>query len=139
VQLVADLKIDGETIPARDLSVTTRAENYDAYQSVELDECKEGGTAVRVIGEQGWIVFKDADLGNGATAFVARLSSEQQGGVLEVRLGAPDGIIAGRVELAQGGAQRWSTVQVELTGASGVQDVFLVLPAGARVRHFEVR
>ncbi|MEI2283063.1 glycoside hydrolase family 3 C-terminal domain-containing protein [Paenibacillus polysaccharolyticus] len=138
VQLVADLKIDGEIIPARDLSVTTRAENYDAYRSVELDECKEGGTAVRVIGEQGWIAFRDADLGNGATTFEARLSAEQQGGVLEVRLGTPDGALAGRVELAQSGAQQWSTVEVELTGASGVQDIYLILPTGVRVRHFEV-
>ena len=139
VQLVADLKVEGEIIPARDLSVTTRAENYDAYRSVELDECKEGGTAVRAIGEQGWIVFRDADLGNGATALVARLSAEQRGGMLEVRLGAPDGALAGRVELTQGSAQQWSTVQVELTGASGVQDVYLMLPAGVRVRHFEIR
>ncbi|MBR2564440.1 MAG: glycoside hydrolase family 3 C-terminal domain-containing protein [Paenibacillus sp.] len=139
VQLVADLQVDGETIPPRHLGITTRAENYDAYQGVELDECKEGGTAVRVIGEQGWIAFKEADFGNGATALEARVSSEQQGAVLEVRLDAPDGTIAGRVELAQGGAQQWSTVRAELSGAEGIQDVYLLLTSGIRICHFEMR
>ncbi|WP_342553184.1 glycoside hydrolase family 3 C-terminal domain-containing protein [Paenibacillus sp. FSL R7-0652] len=139
VQLVADLKVVGETIPARNLSVSTRAENYDAYQGVELDECKEGGTAVRVIGERGWIAFKDADLGSGMTVLEARVSAEQEDGVLEVRLGAPDGAIAGRLELARGGAQQWQSVKAELTGAAGLQDVYLVLTAGVRIRHFEIR
>lgn len=139
VQLVADLTVEGETIPARNLGVATRAENYDAYLGVDLDESKEGGSAVRVVGEQGWIAFKDADLGSGAAAIEARVSAEQAGAVLEVRLGSPDGTLAGRVELAQGEAQQWSTVKAELTGASGAQDVYIVLSAGVRISHFEIR
>ncbi|WP_426333648.1 glycoside hydrolase family 3 C-terminal domain-containing protein [Paenibacillus silvae] len=139
VQLVAELKVAGEAIPARNLSVTTRAENYDAYRNVELDECKEGGTAVRVTGEQAWIAFKDADLGSGASVLEARVSAEQPGAVLEVRLGAPDGTLAGHAKLTASGAQQWSTVKAELTALAGVQDVFLLMSAGVRVRHFEIR
>ena len=86
-----------------------------------MDESKEGGSAVRVVGEQGWIVFKDADLGSGAVAIEARVSAEQAGAALEVRLGSPDGTLAGHVELAQGEAQQWSTVKAELTGASELE------------------
>ena len=138
VQLVADLTVQGEIIPPRNLGVATRAENYDAYFGVDLDESKEGGTSVRVIGEQGWIAFKDADLGGGAAVLEARVSSEQANAVLEVRLGASDGALAGRVELAQGEAQQWSTVKANLQGVHGQQDVYLVLSAGVRVSHFEI-
>lgn len=139
VQLVADLTVEGETIPARNLAVATRAENYDAYLGVDLDESKEGGSAVHVVGEQGWIAFKDADLGSGVAAIEARVSAEQAGAVLELRLGSPEGTLAGRVELAQGEAQQWSTVKAELTGAAGKQDVYIVLSAGVRISHFEIR
>ncbi len=139
IQLVADLTVEGETIPARNLSVSTRAENYDAYLSVDLDESKEGGAAIRVLGEQGWVLYKDADLGNETTELEARVSSEQEGAVVEVRLGAPDGTLAGRIELAQGGAQQWSSVKAELTGATGVQDVYILLSAGVRLSHFQIQ
>ncbi|OMF66452.1 glycoside hydrolase family 3 C-terminal domain-containing protein [Paenibacillus sp. FSL R5-0766] len=139
VQLVADLTVEGEIIPARNLAVATRAENYDAYLGVDLDESKEGGSAVRVVGEQGWIAFKDADLGNGAATIEARVSAEQAGAVLEVRLGSSEGTLAGRVELAQGEAQQWSTVEAQLTGAAGTQDIYIVLSAGVRISHFEIR
>ncbi|MDQ0172497.1 glycoside hydrolase family 3 C-terminal domain-containing protein [Paenibacillus tundrae] len=139
IQLVADLTVEGETIPARNLSVSTRAENYDAYLSVDLDESKEGGTAIRALGEQGWVLYKDADLGSETTELEARVSSEQEGAVVEVRLGSPDGTLAGRTELAQGGAQQWSSVKAELTGATGVQDVYILLSAGVRLSHFQIR
>lgn len=58
IQLVADLTVDGETIPARNLSVVTRAENYDAYFGVDLDESKEGGTSVRVTGSTDGLLSK---------------------------------------------------------------------------------
>ncbi|MGR6546325.1 glycoside hydrolase family 3 C-terminal domain-containing protein [Paenibacillus tundrae] len=139
IQLVADLTVEGETIPARNLSVSTRAENYDAYLSVDLDESKEGGTAIRALGEQGWVLYKDADLGSETTELEARVSSEQEGAVVEVRLGSPDGTLAGRTELAQGGAQQWSSVKAELTGATGVQDVYILLSAGVRLSQFQIR
>ncbi|WP_145044542.1 glycoside hydrolase family 3 C-terminal domain-containing protein [Paenibacillus xylanexedens] len=139
IQLVADLTVEGETIPARNLSVSTRAENYDAYLSVDLDESKEGGTAIRALGKQGWVLYKDADLGSETTELEARVSSEQEGAVVEVRLGAPDGTLAGRTELAQGGAQQWSSVKAELKDATGVQDVYILLSAGVRLSHFQIR
>ncbi|MCG7378430.1 glycoside hydrolase family 3 C-terminal domain-containing protein [Paenibacillus sp. ACRSA] len=139
IQLVADLTVEGETIPARNLSVSTRAENYDAYLSVDLDESKEGGTAIRALGERGWVLYKDADLGSETTELEARVSSEQEGAVVEVRLGSPDGTLAGRTELAQGGAQQWSSVKAELTGASGIQDVYILLSAGVRLSQFQIR
>lgn len=139
IQLVADLSVDGETIPPRNLAAATRAENYDAYAGVDLDESKEGGTAVRVTGEQGWIAFKDADLGSGAAAFEARVSAELDHAAIEVRLDAPDGPLAGRAEASKGGAQQWSTVKAELQGASGQRDVYIVLSAGVRISYFEIR
>ncbi|MNW68143.1 Carbohydrate binding module (family 6) [compost metagenome] len=58
--------------------------------------------------------------------------------MLEVRLGAPDGTLAGHAELAASGAQQWSTVKAELTAPAGVKDVYLLMSAGVRVRHFEI-
>ncbi len=62
----ATITIDGETIPPRNLSLQTRAENYDDYADVYLDESKEGGTAVRLSQSEGWIKFTDIDWSNGS-------------------------------------------------------------------------
>ncbi|MDO3409820.1 glycoside hydrolase family 3 C-terminal domain-containing protein [Saccharibacillus sp. CPCC 101409] len=124
----AELNVAGETIPPRDLTQPTKAINYDAYEGVLLGECREGGSAVEVSPEResGWISFKDAEFGGGASALTLRAASVS-GGTIEIRLGGPEGTLAGTASVDAGGAHQWNDVQADLTGVSGRQDVYVIL------------
>ncbi|MBD2872516.1 glycoside hydrolase family 3 C-terminal domain-containing protein [Paenibacillus arenilitoris] len=133
----ATIAIEGERIPARDLSVRTRAENYDDYAGVYLDESKEGGTCVRPTGTEGWIAFADADWSNGSSVLEARVSGGAEGGSLTVRIG---GELAGSAEIAAGGEQEWRTIRIELSPiASLAGDLVIALKGDVRLSAFNVR
>ena len=83
--------------------------------------------------------FQRCRSGDQAAVIEARVSSEQPGAALEVRLDAADGTLAGRVDIAQSGAQQWSTVKADLQGAAGQRDIYIILSAGVRISHFEIR
>lgn len=122
----ADLEVQGETIPPRDLTQPVKAINYDAYEGVLIGECREGGSAAEVSGQSGWIAFEDAEFGAGANTVKLRAAS-QTAGSIEIRLQSPDGPLAGRAELKAGGAQEWRDYTAEVSGVNGRQDVYLVL------------
>ncbi|WBB59033.1 glycoside hydrolase family 3 C-terminal domain-containing protein [Streptomyces sp. WMMC500] len=138
----AELAVDGETVPPRDLRRTTRAENFDDYAGVRLvDESKPRGTAVGAESAGAWLLFADADLRGGARRLVARVAKESPGdGALEVRLGGPDGRLAGRVPVPSTGSRyTYTEVTAALKGASRRQDVYLVLSEGLRLSEFSLR
>ncbi|GGN94667.1 glycoside hydrolase family 3 C-terminal domain-containing protein [Saccharibacillus kuerlensis] len=122
----AALEVSGETIPPRDLTQPTKAINYDAYDGVILGECHEGGSAIEVTGDAGWIAFKDAEFGAGAESLTIRTASAG-GGTVDVRLGSPEGQLVGTASIEVGGVQQWNDVSVSLNGVSGREDVYLVL------------
>ncbi|MEV0902095.1 glycoside hydrolase family 3 C-terminal domain-containing protein [Actinoplanes sp. NPDC049802] len=132
----ATLAVKGETIPARDLSVPTRAETFDAYAGVKLlDESKASGTVVGAQGAGDWIAFEDAAL-RGGTTFTARASGS---GTVEVRLGSPKGRLLGTAALpGTGDVYRYATVTATLARFSGRQDVYLVPSPGLRLATFSI-
>ncbi|GGN69481.1 beta-glucosidase [Actinoplanes lobatus] len=132
----ATLAVQGETIPVRDLSVTTRAETFDAYAGVKLlDESKASGTVVGASAAGDWIAFEDAAL-RGGTTFTARASGA---GTIEVRLGSPTGRLLGTATLADtGGVYTYATVTATLARFSGRQDVYLVPGPGLRLATFSI-
>ncbi|MFI6938946.1 glycoside hydrolase family 3 C-terminal domain-containing protein [Streptomyces sp. NPDC050418] len=136
------LDVQGETVPPRDMSLATRAENFDDYEGVRLvDETKPRGTAVGAESSGAWLLFADADLRSGARRLTARVAKETSGdGVIEVRLGAPDGRLAGRVTVPSTGSRyTYTDVTASLTGATRRQDVYLVLGEGLRIADFSLR
>ncbi|KOR76671.1 glycoside hydrolase family 3 protein [Paenibacillus solani] len=134
LQETAVLQVDGETIPPRILHEPVRAVNYDDYQDVFLDECREGGESIRITGDSGWIAFHDVDLGDASRMFEARVSGHIQGGEVVIRTGSPDGPAAGSCNiLPTGGRQAWTTVQAELTGLTERADVFLIMKGEVQI------
>ncbi|AUH42759.1 glycoside hydrolase family 3 protein [Streptomyces sp. CMB-StM0423] len=137
----AELAVDGETVPPRDLRRTTRAENFDDYAGVRLvDESKPRGTAVGAESAGAWLLFADADLRRGARRLVARVAKESPGeATLEVRLDAPDGQVAGRAAVRSTGSRyAYEDVTVVLRGAAGRRDVYLVPGEGVRIADFSL-
>ncbi|MEV7887718.1 glycoside hydrolase family 3 C-terminal domain-containing protein [Streptomyces sp. NPDC002817] len=134
-------QVSGETIPARDLSRTTRAENFDDYDGTRLvDESKERGTAVGVTADRAWLKYGDARLGSGASTFTARVAGAS--GTLEVRLGSPTGTLVGTAAFAGSSSPyAYETVTADLSrAAKGRTDVYLVLKGeGLRLATFGLR
>jgi beta-glucosidase len=132
------LRVHGETIPARDLSRTTRAESFDTYAGVQLvDESKPRGTAVGSTAAGEWIAFKGSRLGTGFTAQVAKASAGT--GSIEVRLGSPTGRLLGTAQVSSTGDKyAYATTTARLARASGTQDVYLVFSAGLRLSTFRI-
>jgi len=134
IRAKAVVHINGETIPPRDLSVRTKAENCDDYEGVFLGESKEGLACAELTGDSGWIAFMDAELHAGASSFEVRAASGEQGGRIEIRLGSPQGPIAGALDvLPTGGVQQWSTFDAKLQGAAGRRHVYVLLTGDIRV------
>jgi beta-glucosidase len=130
------LRVRGETIPARDLTRTTRAESFDAYGGARLvDESKARGTAVGAAKAGDWIAFEDSRLG---TAFTARVAKASAGpGTVEVRLGSPTGRLLGTATVASTGDKyTYATVDARLDRVRGRHDVYLVLDDGVRLATF---
>ena len=130
----------GETIPPRDLSRATRAENFDDYAGVRLvDESKVRGTAVEASGDGAWLKFADSQLRSGASKFSARVAGAA--GKVEIRLGSPTGTLVGTAQVGgTGSPYTYETVDASLSSAAkGRQDVYLVLGDSMRLSTFSLR
>ncbi|MEV0636835.1 glycoside hydrolase family 3 C-terminal domain-containing protein [Streptomyces sp. NPDC050619] len=132
--------VRGETIPARDLSRLTRAENFDDYDAIRLvDESKVRGTAVSASADGAWLKFADTRLTPGTSALTARVAGSA--GPIEVRLGSPTGPLAGTAHFSgTSSPYTYETVTADLkTAAKGRTDVYLVLGEGVRLSTFTLR
>ncbi|MNJ50733.1 Thermostable beta-glucosidase B [compost metagenome] len=122
----AELEVHGEVIPLRNLYQPVKAINYDDYEGVLIGECYEGGSAVEVKDQSGWIVFKDAQFGEGASSIKLRAASEQPVSI-EIRLQGADGKLIGETQFTGTGAQAWNDYTAKLERVSGIQDVYVVV------------
>jgi len=141
VQERTTLVVRGETIPARDLTKLTRAENFDAYSGVRLvDESKARGTAVAAVAGGNWIKFADAELGGGVNTFVASAARADSGnGAIQIRLDSPAGPLVGTATVTStGSVYKYASASASIRGASGRHDVYLVFASGLRLVTFSL-
>lgn len=140
----AVLRVEGETIPPRDLSGLVRAESFDARSGVRLvPETRAAGTAVAtVVGAAegaSWLAFRGCDLGAASRidASVARAAAGM--GAVEVRLDSETGPLAGTVAVpSTGDVHAYVTVGAALAGATGRRDVYLVFRGDLRLGSFSL-
>ncbi|AGL17621.1 glycoside hydrolase family 3 protein [Actinoplanes sp. N902-109] len=131
------LRVRGETIPARDLTRTTRAEAFDGYAGVRLvDQSKARGTAVGSTADGQWISFRDARFGRTLTATVAKETAGT--GTIQVRQGSPTGKLLGTARVASTGS-RYTYATTSAPVAAGHGDLYLVLSSGIRIADVRVR
>ncbi|WP_437673994.1 glycoside hydrolase family 43 protein [Sorangium sp. So ce131] len=111
--------------------VRVEAETFNAQRGIETEPCEEGGMNLANINDGDWVRLRGVDFGEGAESFRARVASAAQGGNIELRLDAPDGMLAGTCAVeATGGWQAWSETSCEVDGATGVHDLYLVFTGG---------
>jgi beta-glucosidase len=142
VRATGQVRVRGEVIGARDLTKTTRAENFDDYHGVTLvDETKARGTAVGSTGAGDWLKFAGADLGHDGDRFTARVANAGTGEVsVQIRLDDPvGGPLLGTARLpATGDGYAYTTVTAALARATGRHDVYLVFDGPARLATFSL-
>ncbi|MFG1763051.1 glycoside hydrolase family 3 C-terminal domain-containing protein [Micromonospora parva] len=137
----AAVRVRGETIPARDLSRPTRAENFDRYAGVRLvDETKPSGTAVGATAAGQWISFDGSALRAGAQTFNAKVAKAGAGaGTIQIRLGSPTGRLLGTATVpSTGDDYRYVSTSTELARAVGTRDVYLVFDSPLRLAEFSI-
>lgn len=139
VRLTKMLKVIGVDLLPRDLTKRTKADHFDDYAGVYLHECKEGGTAVCLANDEGWISFHDVQFSKERNTLLVRLAAPTSGGQIQVRKGSPKGTLLGESQVgATGGAQIWSTVSIRLQSCSDVHDLFLVFSGDLKLSWLEL-
>ncbi|MGC4845603.1 glycoside hydrolase family 3 C-terminal domain-containing protein [Micromonospora sp. DT15] len=137
----AAVRVRGETIPARDLSRPTRAENFDRYAGVRLvDETKPSGTAVGATAAGQWISFDGSALRAGERTFTAKVAKAGAGaGTIQIRMGSPTGRLLGTATVpSTGDDYRYVSASTELARVVGTYDVYLVFDSPLRLAEFSI-
>lgn len=136
IQLSAKIRVHGDTVPARNLYLPVKAENYDDYEAVYLDECKAGGASVHPLQDGAWISFHNVQITKGAAAVEALVSSTS-GGSIEVRTGGPAGKLAATLQIPAGAQQEWHSLTADAGVDAGTADVFLVFTGDVLLSRFK--
>jgi beta-glucosidase len=133
IALATTLTVAGERIPHRDpLSRPLWAVEYDDYCGIALrEEYPSHGEVVSSAEAESWIAFENVDLGAPAAlaTCTARVSRSAPGSAtVTVRLDDPlAGYVAAVFDVSSTKDRYvWTDVPAELTGASGVRDVYVV-------------
>lgn len=100
---------------------------FDRDLGVTIAPCSEGGDCVGWIESGDWTRYDHVNFGENADSLQIRASSGGAGGVIEVRLDGPTGVLLGSATVPNtGGWQNWSTVTASITPTSGTRRVCLV-------------
>lgn len=136
IHLSAQISVQGDVIPSRNLYIHTKAENYDDYENVYLDECIAGGASIHPVKEGAWIAFNDVSFDQGAVSFEALVSSAK-GGSIEIRTGSPIGTLVGTLTVPSGELQQWSTITSEVTIQLETTDIYLIFKGEVLISRFQ--
>ncbi len=105
----------------------TPAARFASQQGVQTAPCSEGGECIGWIEHGDWVRYEGIDFGRRAKQIEIRAASETTGGVIEIRLDAPDGQLLGACSVPNtGGWQSWSSFTTKIRPVSGVKTLCLV-------------
>ena len=107
------------------------AENHNGMSGVVVQDLPTAGEgqAITDCNDGDWVAYNNVDFGSGTgtSSMNLRIASQESNGSIELRLGSPTGTLIGTANVAgTGGWQNWITLNVPLTGAAGVQNLYLV-------------
>lgn len=105
------------------------AESYSGSYKISIAATSDtgGGSMVRSTDNNDYIYFNNLNLGNGTSGFQLRYATPNTDGTVEFRTGSSTGPLLGSLLLPSTGS--WSvynTVNIPVTGASGIKNVFMV-------------
>ena len=96
------------------------ANGFVEQHGVRTAPCTEGGECIGWIEAGDWVRYEGVDLGAGGAEMELRIASATRGGLIEIRLDAPDGKLLGTCTVANtGGWQAWKSVRAKLGSTPG--------------------
>lgn len=103
------------------------ATSFAAQHGVQTAPCSEGGECIGWIEPGDWVRFERMDFGSLTEQVEFRAASATEGGIIELRLNAPDGELLGTCVVANTGDwQSWSSFNAKIKPVSGVKTLCLV-------------
>jgi beta-xylosidase len=108
------------------------AEDFDSQSGTRNEACSEGGEDVGYIEDGDYVVYNNINFGAGAKSFHARTASGSNGGNIEIRLDSITGPLVGTCTVTGNGDwQTWYTATCDVSGVSGVHDLYLKFTGGS--------
>ena len=102
------------------------AESYDGRLGVSTEKCAENGLDVVCNHVLDYTFYKNIDFSSGVYLVDARVSSTIAGGI-DIRLDSLKGALLGTIKVPiTGGTQYWKTISINISGAAGVHNLYLV-------------
>lgn len=103
------------------------ANSYVAQQGVKNAPCSEGGECIGWLEHGDWVRYEKVDFGDACSKLEIRAASDTQGGLIELRLDAPNGKLLGTCKVPNtSGWQSWKTFKINIKPISGAQTICLV-------------
>jgi len=97
-----------------------------AQQGVQSAACSEGGECIGWIDAGDWARYDNVNFDQLGGEAELRVASATQGGVVELRLGEPNGELLGSCKVpSTGGWQAWVSVKAKLKPVSGIKPLCL--------------
>ncbi len=103
------------------------AAGFAAKNGTRNAACSEGGECLGFISPGDWVRYERMDFGPRAEQMEIRAASASDGGIIELRLGTPDGELLGTCQIPNtGGWQTWSSFKPKIKPLIGIKTLCLV-------------
>jgi glucosylceramidase len=118
---------DGYYVNATTQSIQASSFSETSGLQTEITSDINGGYDVGYIDDGDWALYKNIDFGSGVRSVQVRVASAGSGGTLEFHLNGTSGPLIGSVAIPiTGGWQTWTTVSTAVSGATGINDLYIV-------------
>lgn len=112
-------------------SETVVAGNFSDQRGIQTVAGPVGNDAVGYIEHGDWVRYESLNFGAGTEEIEFRAATDTQGGVIEIRLDAPDGDLLGVTTVPNtGGWSAWEMFKAKIRKTSGTRSVYLVFQKG---------
>lgn len=120
--------------------VRNEAETIAWEYGIKTEPCSQGGMNICNIDDGDYIKVCNVDFGDvGAKSFKASVSSDSQGGTIELRLDSPEGTVIGALSVpCTGSWDNWKIAETLISGALGVHNLYFLFKGEAGGNLFKV-
>ena len=132
IPTISPTKTGPKQIEALDPYKRVEAETMSFSKGVKTESCSSGGMNIGMIEDGDYVKVSGVDFGSGAEKFTASVSSESNGGNIEMYLDSLSGKKIGTCKVpSTGGWQQWEEVSCDISGASGQHDLYFKFTGGS--------
>ncbi len=110
------------------------AESFNGQSGIGIENCSDTsgcGQSVGYTEEGDYLAWNQVNFGTGIKTVSLRVASGSTGGTVEFHLGSPNGTLIASAAVGNTGSWgAWTTVNASVSGASGIQSLYIVFRGG---------